>query len=279
MHRPVVYVCFLLAVYWLDRIVFYNASAITDAYKSFAEVIFNENSLYLRDNFVRSIYRFVLSSTTIFLFILALWLYSGKNLKEIARKIFAVSAVSLFLFLILFLHLNSRSTNSSALIYAMISYISMIALVLREQLVFATQAMFSKNSIHFYAISVIGLLLFIFSHKLVLTEGRVMATILMINLWIYTSKSMNIWHGVVVHASWNYAFPQSALFHYFILAYSFCLAFGQVFYPKILTSPMSKLMQNSFIGPCLNGWRQFWLTPARIHASLSSVLSRHRKNK
>ena len=262
-----------MAIYCSDLIVFYNATTITDAYKNFAEIIFDKDSLYLSDNFAQSVYCFALSIPTIAIFILALGIYSGRGLKNKIKHLIAVSGVTLFLFLLLFLHLNSRSQNSSALTYALLSYTSMITLVLREQLIFVTQGMFSRSSRHFYVISVIGLFLFIFSHKLVLTEGRVLATILMINLWIYTTKSMNIWHGVAIHASWNYAFPQSALFHYFIFAYSFWLAFGQLDYPSILTSPISKLMQNSVGRSLLTGWRQFWLAPTRTYASLYNRLS------
>lgn len=273
MYKPIVYVVFLLAIYCSDLIVFYNAATITDTYKNFSETIFDGGSLYLRDNFSQSVYRFALSIPTIVIFILALGIYSARDLKDKIKQLFTIGGITLFLFLLLFLHLNSRSQNSSALTYALLSYTSMITLVLREQMIFVTQGMFSRSSRHFYVISIIGLFLFIFSHKLVLTEGRVLATILIINLWIYTTKSMNIWHGVAIHAFWNYGFPQSALFHYFIFAYSFWLAFGQFDYPSILTSPISKLMQNSVGRSLLTGWRQFWLAPTRTYASLYNRLS------
>jgi len=265
MLRPLAYAGFLLSLFFVDRIVMSHYQSIIGIYRLLAEGWFDQESLFLGERFLKSVYRFVLSISTLAVF----FLFAIFKIKSFSlRNFFKIDPFSAVLLILLFLHMNERSSNSSFISYAFLSYLSIIALMLREQVIFTTQIAFTTNSRWLGLLSLVGLGVFIFSHPLVFNLGRVTATLLIVNLWIYTVSVRNVWHGVAVHAIWNYAFPESAIFHFGILFYSFWLAFGQKEYPIFLSYPFENLSKYRIIKNLFCVWRGFWLLPARLLAGL-----------
>ncbi|MFM7855342.1 MAG: hypothetical protein ACKO96_26305, partial [Flammeovirgaceae bacterium] len=89
--------------------------------------------------------------------------------------------------------MNSESQNGNNYTYAVLSFSSFVLFVAREHFIFFLQEAFStqKRSIEIGA--ALALVAFITFHPLTLTEGRVLGTLLMVNLWVYTICKRNIW--------------------------------------------------------------------------------------
>jgi len=165
--------------------------------------------------------------------------------------------------LAIFFYLNAESENKSRYLYAAISFISIILVIAREHVLFFSQEWFSSKASDILIASAIGLFAFVMLHPLHISQGRVLGTLLMVNLWIYTISERNLWMGVSLHAAWNLVLPESAMFHYSIFAVSCFLAYGRPSYPVCLQG-----FGRYIPGPI----KAFWSIPRTMSDQFSSYV-------
>jgi hypothetical protein len=235
--------------------------------QSSLETLFGPNSVYSNNFFVAAILRTIISCCVILTAILALALTG--NLRR-ASDYFKVPWFPTLIMISLFFHMNSKSENGNNYTYAVLVFSSFIFFVAREHFIFFLQEAFStrKRSIEIGA--VLALIAFIIFHPLTLSEGRVLGTLLMVNLWVYTISKRNIWLGVSLHMAWNFAYPESAIFHYALFLWSCFLAFGLHSYQDQLKGYFC-WVPRKFSEP----WRAFWSMPRLAYEHLRARLTIH----
>ena len=165
--------------------------------------------------------------------------------------------------LAIFFYLNAESENKSRCLYAAISFASILLVIAREHVLFFSQEWFSGNASDILIAGAIGLFVFVMFHPLHISEGRILGTLLMVNLWIYTVCERNLWMGVSLHAAWNLVLPESAMFHYAIVVVSCFLAYGRSSYPVYL---------QGFGRYVPRPVKRFWLIPMYVNDQLAQYL-------
>ena len=231
------------------------------------ETLLGPNSVYSSNFFVAATLRSLVAFCVILTVVLALALIG--NLRR-SLGYFRISSFPFFIMIILFLHMNSKSQNENSYIYAALSFSSFVLFVAREHFVFFLQEAFATQKLSIAIGSVLALFTFIIFHPLSLSEGRVLGTLLIVNLWVYTITKRNIWLGVSLHMVWNFAYPESALFHYAVFLWSCFLAYGLNSYPDVFRNYFY-WVPKALCGP----WRAFWSMPRLVFEHMRARLTLH----
>lgn len=252
----ILYPAAMIAALLVDYYAFEIAIENTLAIKWLLTQVFGSESVYAQDYFVGATLRFLITLTTIATFLAPL-LISRDTTFDLGL-FFKPTIGSIAFLAVLFFYMNSHSENGDKLIYAVISYGSLILFLARENIIFFMQTAYTNNFFGVWLGAFASLAAFILLHPISLSEGRVLGTVLMINLWIYTLTARNLWLGVAIHAAWNFGFPESAAFHYILFFVSCFLAYGQKTYPSFLS--VFGWVPRSIARP----WRMFWRTPATL---------------
>lgn len=222
-QRVSLFVVMTILIGFMDYLVNNNWQYISSLYYLAAQSFTSRESIFLSDSFLLSVYRYIISALTVCVFFLFCFTQKLKiaSIWELLPKFFVV-----LLLVAIFVHMNLRSPNSDKIFYALVSFGSILAITFREHLILGVQFYVSRSSQEFWVISGVGLVVFVLSHELEFSYERMVATVFMINLWIYSTRVRNIWLAVVMHLAWNWVFPERADFHYFLFAVSFYLAFS-----------------------------------------------------
>ncbi|MCZ8081463.1 MAG: hypothetical protein O9289_21055 [Rhodobacteraceae bacterium] len=250
----------MIAALLVDYYAFEIASENMLVVKSFLIQIFGSQSVYAQDYFAGATLRILITLPVAAVFLAPLMICRSKTFDF--GQFFKPTIASIVVLAGLFIYLNSHSPNSDKLIYALISYMALILFLARENIIFFMQTAYTTSHYGVWLGALASLTAFVLLHPLVLSEGRILGTLLMVNLWIYTVTARNIWLGVAIHAAWNFGFPESAEFHYALFIVSCFLAYGQPTYPSALT--VFGWVPRLIVRP----WRMFWLTPATLVSKL-----------
>lgn len=234
-----VYTLCILSALGLELFLTINTISIRDLALTVLNAVLDQDSIFATELFAGAIFRIILGIMVSFV-IIAPILLRKVSIKPVSEYI-GIRVFPMIILFAVFLYLNASSENSDKLFYAVLSFTSLIVMLAREHFIFYTQEWFARTGKDVLLGAIVALVIFILLHPLVFTPGRVMGTLLMINLWIYTVSERNLWMGIAIHAAWNFVLPQSAEFHYFLFAYSCVLAFGRLNYPAYLIVLMESL--------------------------------------
>lgn len=240
----------------VDYYAFEIANDSTLAVKQLLTRIFGSQSVYAQSYFVGTTLQFLITLIVVSIFLSPLLI--NRNTDFDIRVFFKPTIASVFVLAGLFLYLNSQSVNGDRLIYALVSFGSLTLFLARENVIFFMQSAYTRDHFGVWLGALASLTAFVLLHPISLSEGRVLGTVLMVNLWIYTVAARNLWLGVAIHAAWNFGFPESAEFHYLLFLVSCFLAYGQPTYPSFLT--VFGWVPRSIV----RRWRMFWCTPATL---------------
>jgi hypothetical protein len=207
---------------FMDWTVNRNWELISSSYINLAQSVVPADSIFVSEAFLLSVYRYIISCCAVAAFFIFCFV---EKLRFASLRRMLPSSLVLFLLAAVFIQMNMRSSNSDKVLYAVISFGSIVFLTFREHLIFGVQFFISRRPQEFWLTSALGLAVFILSHDLVLSYERFVATIFMINLWIYSTRVRSLWVATVMHLAWNWVLPDRADFHYFLFAVSFYLAF------------------------------------------------------
>lgn len=219
-------ILFLVAIFIiaaLDRAIYRYWDYLYGWFVFFANFLLKEDSIFFNDFFASSLLRFFLSISTFFAF--CLMLFAIRVARPSFQQLLPNPIVALVLTCI-FVYLNSMSENSDHLIYALLSFLSILALTAREHIIFGVQYYFSKSILAFWITSAIGLIVFVISHERAFSFESTIGNIFIVNLWIYSTRARSLWLAVTMHVAWNLILPGSTEFIVFMLALSFYLAFA-----------------------------------------------------
>lgn len=199
---------------------------------------FSYESLYNSDLFANTIFRYFLSIACISFFVTSVLLLKINIIKF--TSFFKPTLFSSSILILVFIFLNSKTNNNSELMYATISYCSLVLTLFRENLIFSASCLFTKDRKTLYALSLISLILFIALHPIELTIGRITTTIFMITVWIYTTATKNIWLGVAMHVAWNLVLTDSIAYHLLLLSISCLFVLRIKSFPEEMHIPFLK---------------------------------------
>jgi membrane protease YdiL (CAAX protease family) len=256
-RRWLLYTLSLLVALAIDSVIALYGVGLQDHILHLLAYFFDEDSIYRNERFANSLVRITLAVAVSCGILLPALIFSKKQRTHILGY-FRMRIVPTIIMLAIFFYLNAESENKSRYLYAAISFISIILVIAREHVLFFSQEWFSSNASDILIAGAIGLFVFAMLHPLHISEGRVLGTLLMVNLWIYTISERNLWMGVSLHAAWNLVLPESAMFHYSIVAISCFLAYGRPFYPV-----------------CLQGFGRYIPGPIKAFWSIPRTISNH----
>ncbi|MGH1412636.1 MAG: hypothetical protein ACRBB0_04030 [Pelagimonas sp.] len=231
--------CLLFAV-GVEVFLTFNTIPLRDGALSLLEIVFEDQSIFATEAFGNSVFRSLLGVGTSCVILIPALLLNKSQPSRVSRY-FRIKILPVLILCAVFFYLNNASDNGDKYIYALLSYASIILMLSREHLFFFTQEWFAKQGKGVLPGATVALVVFIILHPLVFSQGRILGTLLMVNLWIYTVSEKNLWMGIAVHAVWNFVLPQSAEFHYLVFFLSCFLAFGRTSYPKSLLRDFHRL--------------------------------------
>lgn len=207
----------------LDRAIYRYWDSLYGWFAFFTSFLLREDSIFFSELFASSLLRYFLSISTFFAFYFML--LAIKVERPRFQHLLPSPKIALVLVCI-FLYLNSMSDNSNHLSYALLSFLSILALTAREHILFGVQYFFSKSIWTFWITSAIGFIAFVISHERAFSFESTVANIFIINLWIYSTRARSLWLAVTMHLAWNLILPGRIEFIQFMLALSFYLAFA-----------------------------------------------------
>lgn len=262
------YIVGLLGALTIDTVISVNSEEPRRLIHSYLSGVFTEDSVYSDTSFSKAVFRTFLALTgSLFVFVLAISVTSIKD----CMKYFSFRLMPVVYLIAVFIYLNHHSPNKDEIIYAILSYISLILVIAREHIFFFTQLWFCKSEKSLLLTGLFALTVFILAHPLTLSVGNILGTILIVNLWIYSAAEKNFWMGIAIHAAWNFVLPQSAIFHYAVFVFSCFLAFGCEKYPSAISFEISR-SSSKYLRKAAQYWRYFWCAPNRIINYLLSWL-------
>lgn len=239
MNGWVLYALCLICALGLELVLTISTIEVRDGILFVLNEVFAEGSVYATELFANAIFRSFLGIATSLVIIIPAFILTNNIL--LCREYLRIRAVPSVILFSVFLYLNAESENSEKLLYATLSFASLVVMLFREHFMFYTQEWFARTRKDIFVSSILAIIIFILLHPLVFTPGRVMGTLLMVNLWLYTVSERNLWMGVSVHAAWNFVLPESPGFHYLLFIFSCFLAFSRPKYPAYLAEVWHKL--------------------------------------
>jgi hypothetical protein len=242
-QKTIVFVCIITAALLMDSFIINNSNLIYEVARSQINNFFPDSSIYRNRFFLDSIFRYILSISVISFFMLLIIFLRKSDAKF--SEFFVLNPLSIISLILLFMYMNYFSNNDE-IIYSILSYISIIFLVFRENVLFVSQVLFSSDRKVVFITSILSLFIFIYLHPFAFTIGSLTGTMLMVNIWIYTTIRKNIWIGVTLHAIWNLAFPESMWFHMAVLTLSFFLVFRVVIFQKEFSLCVKSFILSNF---------------------------------
>ena len=261
-HRWFLYTFSLLVALAIDSFIAWHGVGFRDHVLHLLASFFDEDSIYRDERFANSLVRITLAVAVSCGILLPALILARKERTHI-RGYFRMRIVPTMIVLAIFFYLNAESENKSRYLYAAISFVSILLVIAREHVLFFSQEWFSSNASDILIAGAIGLFVFVMLHPLHISQGRILGTLLMVNLWIYTICERNLWMGVSLHAAWNLVLPESAMFHYAIVVVSCFLAYGRSSYPVYL---------QGFGRYVPRPVKRFWLIPMYVNDQLAQYL-------
>ncbi len=259
----VIYIGCLGLALAIDTYISVNAISARDFILVWLNEIFDQNSPFASEMFANAIFRTLLTIAGSLAIILpAFWIIGKKTI----LRFFSPRPIPVVYFILIFFYFYHNSENKHEIVYAVLVFVSLIIVIAREHIFFFSQQWFCRSKFGLIMSAVIAHITFILLHPLVFTEGRILGTLLMVNLWIYTVSHKNYWMGISLHMAWNFLFPESALFHYAVFLHSCYLAYGLETYPKFLTEPFENLASRPGVSRVFEAWRCFWSFPRELYS-------------
>lgn len=252
---------------FMDWTVNRNWELISSSYIKLAQGVVPAESVFVSETFLLSVYRYIISFCAVAAFLIFCFI---ENIRFVSLRGMLPSSLVLVLFSAVFIHMNMRSPNSDKVLYALVSFGSIVLLTFREHLIFGAQFFISRRSQEFWSTSALGLAVFTLSHHLVLSYERFVATIFMINLWIYSTRLRSLWVATVMHLAWNWVLPDRSDFHYFLFAVSFYLAFHPGDCPEQFRFISSATEKNKYLR---FAWRPVQFSFGCVDCALKQVIS------
>lgn len=154
----------------------------------------------INQHFPKTVYRLILSIGIVLIFYTFTTSIKGRS---DLKNFMSMSFATVMYFICFFIYLKIGTESFGFIPYDFLSYLALIALVLRENIVFTSQFFFTNRPKIFAFISFVSLVAFVLLHPLDFSFPRTLATLMMINVWFYTISKKNIWLGVFFHLLWN----------------------------------------------------------------------------
>jgi hypothetical protein len=237
----------------------------------YLSIFLPKESIFNSEYFANALLRSTVALSGIIIVLLATLVVPRVDAKTIL-SFFRPKLIPLMLLCGILLYLHPLENIFADFPYTPAIFVSILLVVVREHFYFFSQQWFSEDGLGVLIGGGVALLAFIWLHPLILNEARILATAMMINLWIYTVCERNMWMGVSVHALWNFVMPENTMFYYAVFVFTCFLAFGRPSYPKFLV-PSWALKRPAF-QKFASVWRIFWSYPEQMWGELRAALFR-----
>ncbi|WP_170566504.1 hypothetical protein [Ruegeria atlantica] len=255
--------CLALALA-IDTFISVNGLPARDVILDWLNAVFDQGSPFADKMFANAIMRtFLTIAGSLAIILPALWITGKKTIKPF----FAIRPIPILYFVLVFFYFYYNSSNKHEIVFGVLYFISLIVVITREHVFFFSQQWICRSNSSLFLSALIALVAFVLLHPLELTQGNVLGTLLMVNLWVYTVSHKNFWMGVSLHMAWNFGFPESALFHYAVFLHSCYLAYGLKTYPKFLAEPFECFAsRRPAVANLFEAWRRFWSFPRELYS-------------